>query len=352
MRILHAYCLNYNLGDHALGFGAKHLLRQALPVTSIGEVNLQGQVFDPYFIDVVNRNYDLLVLGGGGIIHGEHWPQGWFWLVEQALIQTIKTPFIVLAAGYNYFKDEDGIPERGKRHLVETARLARLFSVRNDSSHARLQADTGISADILADPGFWVGRNRSFDRPGDIPDSYVLLQLANDKLDHRLHGSMGYEDLVGRLRTLVTRITRDHHVLFCPHVLADLDLSRDVARDLGNVSIIPFHRFAFDNVSGLFPYYQHANAVIAMRGHGQILALAFGTPTISLENHYKHRGLMEDMGLDRFNVAIERPDLVEAVIDGMQNAISAKDAIKKQVSIRLDTLWDESVSRLSCVVNK
>src|SRR5690554_2153129 len=120
MRVMHAYCLNYNYGDYALGYGVKNIFRRLFNISHFGECNLQGQVFDDYFINLINEKYDLLVIGGGGIIHGAHWPQGWFWLIEQENIKKIKIPFIIYGAGYNYFKDEVGIPERGIEHLRET----------------------------------------------------------------------------------------------------------------------------------------------------------------------------------------------------------------------------------------
>ena len=96
MRILHSYCLNYNLGDYALGIGLKNLLRSFLPVDFIGNTNIQGREFNEYYInEVVNKRYDFLVLGGGGLIHGSHWPNGWFWLIKQELIKQIKIPFML-----------------------------------------------------------------------------------------------------------------------------------------------------------------------------------------------------------------------------------------------------------------
>lgn len=351
MRILHTYCLNFNLGDYALGYGVKKALRELLPVELIAETNLQGQIFDRYYIDVVNRNYDLLVIGGGGIIHGAHWPQGWFWLIEQELISQLEIPFVVFAAGYNYFKDETGIPERGIRHLRETERLARLFSVRNDGSRERLRSQTGIDAKVLADPGFWVGRNESFPRPPHLDREYVVVQLANDKPEHRFGSVEGGEAFAAKMRSVVAKLSEQYRVVLAPHVLADVALSEQVAQGIPNVSVWPFSDFAFDRFAGIFGYYQHAACVLAMRGHGQILPLSFGVPTVSLENHHKHRELMEEIGLPQYNVDVLDENFAEKVLETAARAIKERAAIKSHMEQRLAAWWEENADSLKSVLH-
>jgi len=201
MKILHTYCLNHNLGDYYLGIGVKNLLRRYLPVDLIAETNLQGTVFNEYYIDnVVNKKYDLLVIGGGGIIHGAHWPNGWFWLIRQDLIPRIRTPFIVYGAGYNYFSHEGGIPEVGKSHLYETMRRALYFSVRNDGSLGRLKEQMGIDVPVVPDPGFHINLGRCYSCPETDP--FVIVQLANDKPEYRFQDSLGKTALISRKNRL------------------------------------------------------------------------------------------------------------------------------------------------------
>lgn len=346
MKILHAYCLNYNLGDHALGYGVKKVLRELLPVDFIAETNLQGQVFDKCYIDLINSKYDLLVIGGGGIIHGAHWPQGWFWLIEREMISHLKIPFVTFAAGYNYFKDEEGIPDRGVQHLKETARLARLFSVRNDGSHARLKKQTGIDAKVIADPGFWIGRNESFPRPPGIPNEYIVLQLANDKPSHRFGDQKKQAEFVTSIRAVVASIARRYQVILAPHVFEDVSICTEVARGIENTFMWPFSDFAFDRVEKIFGYYQHAKCVLAMRGHGQIIPLSFGVPTISLENHHKHRELMELIGLGRYNIDVRDKMLTEKAIDLINSVIAEKPAIEAHLQNQLSELWGQTKSTI------
>ena len=65
-----------------------------------------------------------------------------------------------------------------------------------------------------------------------------------------------------------------------------------------------FGYFAFDHCTDAVGYYKYAEFVIAMRGHGQIVPICFNTPVISMENHPKHRGLMEELDLLDYNVSL------------------------------------------------
>jgi len=320
MKILHTYCLNYNIGDYALGIGAKNLLRKFLDVDLIAETNLQGTVFNEYYInEVVNKNYDLLVIGGGGIIHGSHWPNGWFWLIEKDLIKTIRIPFIVYGAGYNYFKGEQPIPQRGVDHLKETVKHAAYFSVRNDGSLERLKDQTGILAKEVPDPGFYAGLNIEYPRP--TGDNYVLIQLANDKPEYRFNSQEKKNQFILAMRKIIKDLSSKYKVIFAPHVFEDISLSKEVIRNIPNCEVWPFGNFAFDHIDKALAYYKYAEFVIAMRGHAQIIPISFNTPTISLENHDKNRGLMEGFGLIDYNVDILDDDFefkVSSIINAFQ----------------------------------
>jgi len=312
MKILHTYCLNYNLGDHALGMGVKNVLRHFLDVDFIAETNLQGQVFDDYFIDVVNNRFDLLVIGGGGIIHGAHWPAGWFWLIKKEDIQKLHIPFIVYGAGYNYFRGEADIPERGIEHLWETQSRSLYFSVRNDGSHERLLTQTGIDADVVADPGFWVSLNRNYHRP--IREKFVVVQLADDKPAFRFGTRQNRAAFIDHMRTIVEYIASRYSVIMAPHVLADVSICKEVAAGIENVNLWDFGSYAFDRVHECLGYYQYADFVLAMRGHGQILPLGFGIPVISLDTHEKNLGLMRNLGMENYNVAVNDSCFLDKVI--------------------------------------
>jgi polysaccharide pyruvyl transferase WcaK-like protein len=323
MKILHTYCLNYNIGDYYLGIGVKNLLRQYLDVELISETNIQGTVFDEYYInEVVNKKYDLLVVGGGGLIHGAHWPNGWFWLIREELIKQINIPFIVYGVGYNYFKDEGGVPDVGRSHLRATNEYAAYFSLRNDGSCRRFEEQVGIAVPEIPDPGFHINLNKSYSC--SETESFVLVQLAADKPEYRFGDAEKQRKFVAEMRTVVKSLAKDYKVIFSPHVYEDLLLSQEVARDIDNTKIWDFSKYAFDNCAESLGYYQDAEFVLAMRGHGQIIPIAFNTPVISLENHPKHSGLMNKLGLGEYNISVNQCDFSLLLSELIKSLVSSK----------------------------
>lgn len=351
MRVLHTYCLNFNIGDYALGYGVKNLLREYLDITLIGETNIQGRQFDEYYInEVVNKRYDLLVIGGGGIIHGSHWPNGWFWLIDKDLIKQIKIPFIVYGVGYNYWEEEGGIPERGTSHLKETIKHAAFFSVRNDGSAQRIFKQTGINAPAIPDPGFHINLNTEYTRT--INESYVVIQIANDKPESRFGSLENRTRFIDDMREVCMKLSENYKVLLAPHVPDDVSISNEIARNLTNIDVWDFGYFAFDHSQESLAYYKYAEFAIAMRGHGQIVPIAFNTPVIALENHPKHRGLMEELNLLDYNVKISDPNFKQNLLSCIEKLSQNKEQLVVEYKEINEKLLKDSAEAFSTIKSR
>lgn len=330
MKILHTYCLNYNVGDYALGYGVKNVLRRYLDVDLISETNLQGRDFNEYYIDeVVNKRYDLLVIGGGGIIHGAHWPQGWFWLIEKELISRIKIPFIVYGAGYNYFVGEGDMPARGIEHLKVTQEHARYFSVRNDGSHQRLLNATEVNANVIPDPGFHVPLGRDWGAP--VKGDFVVVQLADDKSDFRYGGTEKKAEFIDRMRGVIADLAKKYKVIAIPHVYDDIRISEQVTDGIDNTDVLEFSSYAFDQCEDVMKYYRDARFVLAMRGHGQIVPLGFRTPVITFSAHDKIKGMMESLNLSHYHADLHSDGFATQVLDLVEGIESSREQVVAEI---------------------
>jgi polysaccharide pyruvyl transferase WcaK-like protein len=339
------------LGDYYLGIGVKNILRHYLPIELIAETNLQGTVFNEYYIDnVVNRKYDLLVIGGGGIIHGAHWPNGWFWLINQELIRRIKIPFIVYGVGYNYFSHEGGMPEVGKLHLAETIKRSTHFSVRNDGSLGRLNEQIGTIVPVVPDPGFHINLNRNYSCPEKEP--FIIIQVANDKPEYRFQNGKGTSDFINSLRTSLKFLGRNYKVILAPHVHEDIVLSKHIADGLTNTCVWDFSRFAFDRAEESVGYYQKAEFVLAMRGHGQIIPLAFNTPVISLQNHPKHGGLMSELELSDYNMPLSDANFENNLLDKIDKIEKNRDWYRSHIIKQNKKIFEQTRLAFSEIKNR
>ena len=159
MKIAHIVKSSHNIGEGALINGMHNILRfdinKKLEFDLIdrkyfqavhGEEYKKDSVskrFDKEFINFLNRNYDLLVIGGGGIIQtGKYENFGGLVLAgDLESFNLLKIPIVVYAAGDNRFSKKDSFEygdELSKLIKYINDSSKGLFSLRNDLSKERL----------------------------------------------------------------------------------------------------------------------------------------------------------------------------------------------------------------------
>ena len=98
-------------------------------------------------------------------------------------------------------------------------------------------------------------------------------------------------------------------------------------------------------------YYRDAKYVIAMRGHGQIVPVGFGTPVITFSTHAKIKGMMDSLGLSRFHVEMDdnfASKMAEAIEDLENNYSETRKEIA-EINVRLVS---ETATQLAEVKNR
>ena len=137
--------------------------------------------------------------------------------------------------------------------------------------------------------------------------------------------------------------------MFLPHVATDIALSEEVSQKVSNSSVLDFSRFAFDRTYAAMNLYKDASFVLAMRGHGQIIPLSFNVPVISLENHHKHRELMEHYGLGEYNVDVTDSSFENNLRDKIYKLLQNDVAIRNHSVKHNDELFLDTVKKLTSI---
>ena len=340
MNVWHVYARYYNFGDYALGIGLRNLFTRYFDPELLFKVfDVHTLHFDERVLDNLNASADLLLVGGGGLIHGFAGDK-WMFRMPEELVPKMKVPCIVYGLGYNQFRGEGDIHPRIIENLKLLSRKCLSFSVRNDGSKEEMQR-LGIDVPEVPDPGFFV--DDDYPRPS-IDGEYVLIQLANDMKHAR-----GFDEtaLLSNMERVVRYLMqRGYKIVLCPHVRDDDGLGRRLIERMGNpAGVFSWNWFEIIrdeyNFKGL-SYYKHAKIVIGMRGHAQICSAGMLTPVITVGNHRKHFGLIKKLQLPEHYVEANDPQLAEKMITMIDDIEANFDFIKMKYKNSLEEMTDLS----------
>lgn len=322
LKIVHAYARFYNFGDNALAFGVKNIFLKYFNnnIRFINE-DVHTTVFNKEKLKEINKKADILLVGGGGLIH-TYDSEFWLFNMPDSDINTLTKPLILYGLGYNNFCN---IPlnEKAIENIRNIQNKAVSFSVRNDGSAERL-AEYDLNFDEVPDPGFFVDANHP--KP-NIKGKYVMLQIAYDSANLRnVDNDNFFNNMTELCRYL---LDKGYSVVLSPHCYPDIDISNKIVETVNNKKCFSWNWHEImreDNVSVGLGYYKYADFVIAMRGHAQICPIGMNVPVISVINHPKHLGLLQKNNLETYVFTDE--DFSRKIKEKISYVIDNKEKIK------------------------
>lgn len=354
--IYHAGAWAGNFGDSILHQSIQGSLTQcSRNELEFRNINCQQTEFTKELIVEINREGDLLLIGGGGLIFyrpQDHSKSGWQWNIDIQLIDMINTPFVIYGVGYNQFEyDTSNFIPVTNRHLEKTVRLAAIFSVRNSGTKRELIArgcdgdrieiipDSGmfLSAKKISIPGLDANKlnigfnwttdreNQTFPEPhSENRDKFLAacLELFNYAIKEKnaqiiYIGHMGKEFDKGIIGTLKSG-------LLLPPLIIDEELSHIYPPDENNAGY-------------LVDVYRQMDIVLGMRGHANIVSFGQSTPFIGIGSHRKVRYFLEDIGRRDYFIDVRAEgnlysiSKMKSCLNGIiENAAWHRQAIKRE----------------------
>ncbi len=364
-RIWHIGAWNRNLGDCTAGYNLHRMLENQAAergmALSFYLVDSQRSLFHDALIKQMNEEADLLLIGAGGMIFNR--PQdesqsGWAFNISIGDLKKIETPMVVYGIGFNKFQyDPNKWPDSMGQHLGTLQKRAKIFSVRNEGSRARLLDEFGLSVEdteIIPDPGM-----RLFDRHIDIPGlngnrPLIGINWAGDRPEERFPEP--WEEnrtfFVSELRKSLIKMVEEKNaqVIFIPH-LQDVDVSFWDELNVGfpEGSIInsyevlkhlypPAGELLYNHIPFMTNLYRQCDLMLGMRGHSCIFSFGAGTRFMPLGSHNKVMYFAEDVGVPLYPIRMMNPK--EHNSDYMYNNIN--DCLA-------DKDWDTNYEKLQKV---
>jgi polysaccharide pyruvyl transferase WcaK-like protein len=332
MKVYHIYARNYNFGDHALGLAVRNLFRRYF------NNNVIFVPFDTHNLWIsrkdllfMNKDADLILVGGGGLIHGFGLgAHAWMFHLPSRLLKYLRVPIVFFSVGYNQFRNQPALNKSILKNLNKLSNKALGFSVRNDNSLHFLKKQ-GFACDEIPDPGFFL--DKDYKMP-NIDAPYVICQLAYDNPASR---GINVENLIESVCSACRYLfQKGIKVILAPHCKPDIEISEIVYSELksdGDIHIWDYYRsISDDHIEEHLALYKHADFVIAMRGHAQIIPYGMGVPFVTIINHSKHKNLADNLGMGRYCVEIGSQDLKVSLIDTIKRLESDRERVKTLIS--------------------
>ncbi|MCR6722484.1 MAG: polysaccharide pyruvyl transferase family protein [Chitinophagaceae bacterium] len=234
MKILHVASFSGNIGDNASHAGFKTILDKFIGKYEITELEIRKFYknyrlndklrFDEDFLNLL-KNYDLLIIGGGGFF--DYWvpgsETGTTIDIAPEILSRISTPLVISSVGCMPHKQvPEGNVEKFRNFLDILLQKKNTFvAVRNDGSIKTLRNFIGERyADAIpeiVDHGFFYQNDGSYFRP--FEGKYVAINSTSDQLNmqNAKVGPINHELYHDELRKVINHIISqtDLNLAFC-----------------------------------------------------------------------------------------------------------------------------------------
>ena len=349
MKILHVASFSGNIGDNASHAGFKTILDKFLPHYTVTPLEIRKFYknyqrsdklrFDDSFLRLL-KNYDLLVIGGGGFF--DYWvpgsETGTTIDIAPAVLEAIDIPVIISSVGCMPHKDvPPGNIKKFRRFLdILLAKEKTYVAVRNDGSTQTLRHFIGPeyagAIPEIVDHGFFYQNDGHYFRP--FEGRYIAINSTSDQLNMKnvKVGPVNHELYHRELRTVINHVidNTDLHLAFVPHIYSDVEAIYKILSGIDDfllrtrVAIAPYSSgtLACDQA---FSTYRNSELNIGMRFHANVCSIAMHKPTIGLAALDRVVNVFENMGIGSAAIPVDA-EFSGDVVDSIDRALSPETA--------------------------
>ena len=145
MKVAHFTCYGSNVGDNALTFGVKNIVNYVTQRNNqFINIPLRSVMFTKPYIEKLNKEYDLVIIGGGGILHTTPSVEkrkvcysGTLLRLSKEYVKLIKIPLIFYGVGFNVFRNEMGLTDVARDTIKEYIVQSKLLLLANGCQAAK-----------------------------------------------------------------------------------------------------------------------------------------------------------------------------------------------------------------------
>ncbi|MGI6855492.1 polysaccharide pyruvyl transferase family protein [Mesorhizobium sp. 1B3] len=304
----------------------------------------------------INREFDGIVIGGGGLLLRDQAGSdvsnsGWQWNSTVEAVHAIDIPLIVFAIGYNRFRGQDDFDPVFREHIGALAAKANFFALRNTGSIRALKQYLEFDQ---------AGTLRRQLCPTNVlwqlyPEYRKLAEAHDTKMDRVLAFNAAFDRAnlrfgkdAGRvLANVAGAVCKAHRRGWKIVLAAHKTMDRQIEPYLDAAGI------DYDTVDltdagprEIMTFYAQVDFAFGMRGHAQMIPFGLRRPIMSIISHDKMRFLLDDIEQPTWGVEVDSPDLSNLLDAALAAVESDRQKVHADIAVAQALVWEETVSNM------
>lgn len=308
----------------------------------------------------VNREFDGVVIGGGGLllrdqVGSDITNSGWQWNSTVEAVNSLEIPVFVFAIGYNRFRGQEDFDPVFTDHIQALVKKSSFFSLRNTGSINALQSY------LLTDQQYNLRRQycptnvlwqlypeyRRLAESHDAKKSrFLAFNAAFDRANLRF-GDKHDETLMNVARVLRMAQEREWTIL----VVAHKEMDRQIEPFLDHVGVTYDTIDLTDAASEeIITFYAQVDLALGMRGHAQMIPFGLRRPIMSIISHDKMRFLLSDLNRPNWGIEVESLNLLSHIEDFLKVIERDRNTLHKDIAKVQQEVWDETLTNFNKII--
>lgn len=312
--------------------------------------NANDLYFDDDLVNYINK-FDRLILGGGAYFDIRYAASqtGTTLDMSDEFIDKIHIPVLVNAMGIDVDYSNQCAIDRFKHFYAKISAADNWkITLRNDGSKNRLcklLETTNDEINAVPDNGY-VFNLCDYVRKQGLVGMSITNDLFTDKFNDGLTIEQ-FNKIVSRICNQLLEMGKG--IIFFLHAPQDIETFHQIYTSLDSkhfrskINIAPFDVSSVDAATRLDEYYRKCELVIAMRFHGNVLALKNNIPVIGLAGHEQITGMYSELGLID-QCVIANPQVENCLIERINcydynklgEAMQREQSVMKKIKIEHD----------------
>lgn len=298
--------------------------------------------FPEELIGHINRNVDIVVIGGGGFfIPGKlSMPSGWHCPLSLEQLRRIRKPIVVFGVGNSRFWGQCDFNELFILNINQLVEQSAFFSLRNFGSMITLSRylKRGLvkRLEYQPDPTTILPFLYPEYQDNILRENEIALEPALDSLPFRFGDRQ--EEILNSIAVAMRELSR-FNIKLVIHRGGDEYMAKWLDKARVEYKIVNLDHKPSKEV---LDFYAGCPLTIGMRGHGVMIPFGMGNPFVPLISHDKIRFFLDDIG--ERGIDVRKPNLTERIVERV-NQLN-RDVFRERIIEQRQRLWEVTQGNL------